>query len=60
MRGYGVAFSDNLSGIVAEIQKRTDRSITEVFIFAVENLALTMGLVDRIEDIYTEKTGDIS
>lgn len=55
MRGYGVVLSEHLEAVVEGIRKRTDRSITEVFILALENLALSTGLVDRVEDIYMRK-----
>lgn len=53
MRGYGVVLSNHLAAVVDEIRNRTDRSITEVFILALETVAVVLGLVDRVEDIYT-------
>ena len=55
MRGYGVMVSSHLEKVVDEIRNRTDRSITEVFILALETVAVALGLVDRVEDIYTGK-----
>jgi len=53
MRQYSVALCDALAAVIDEMRRRERKSITEVFIWALEKLAVSEGLVRDVIELYT-------
>ena len=52
MRPYSIVVNDRVADVIDRVRREDGRSITEVFVMAMEQLALSRGYVDRVEEVY--------